>query len=509
TPSPSLTTQAQAASLVNAQETQASEVQMTGKAKYKKDENIYGILAATGQLEQMYVVNQFEVTKAGQITDLGNYDEIANLTDTSTLETQGKRISFSANKGNFYYQGSKQNADLPWTFQIKYYLDGREVDAGSLAGAKGDLKLRIKSQKTKGVDPVFYDNFMLQISLTLDNEKASRVQSPDATVADAGSSRQFNYTVMPGEDADILLAAKVEDFEMDGISIAAIPFNMTMDLPDSDGMVKGMNKLSDGVSDLDDGVGEFKDGLGEYVAGVELFDQGIGQINQNMSKLTKGGTSLQKGSSQIDQGLEKIAGGGAGLQQGSAQIGQTLNSLAASLETMDLSGLNPKDAAIIKQTIGGLSKNYSTFDQGLKEYTGGVSTLSKNYGNFHKGLKEYTNGVGKLGKGFKEVASGSHKLASNGSKLTDGMSELKKGTGKLSDSVAKMPEKTQEKIDDMMSDYVKEFDMVSFVDSSNKKINAVQFTLTTPEIKIPEVQEEVEEETEENLLDRFVSLFKK
>ncbi|MCR4956732.1 MAG: hypothetical protein K6A30_08605 [Lachnospiraceae bacterium] len=35
------------------------------EAKYEKDENIYGILKANGNLDEMYVVNQFEVKKAG------------------------------------------------------------------------------------------------------------------------------------------------------------------------------------------------------------------------------------------------------------------------------------------------------------------------------------------------------------------------------------------------------------------------------------------------------------
>ena len=47
-------------------------------------------------------------------------------------------------------------------------------------------------------------------------------------------------------------------------------------------------------------------------------------------------------------------------------------------------------------------------------------------------------------------------------------------TAELNDGVSKMPSKTQ-KIDEMMSDYVKDFDMVSFVDAINKHINAVQF----------------------------------
>ncbi len=480
-----------------------------GNAKYKKDENIYGILKADGTLDETYVVNQFEVKKAGNITDIATFDEVSNLTNTEELNQDGKNISFYAEKGNFYYQGSSDNAELPWDFEIKYYLDDKNVSAGDLAGADGEMKITIKSSENEAVDDIFYENYMLQVSMTLNNEQAKNIHSKDATVADAGESRQYNYTVMPGDDADITLKADIEDFEMGGISIAAIPFSMTVDMPDSDSMLKGMNKLTDGVDELDDGVGELRDGVGEYADGMSEFSDGLNTINDNMVKVSDGGNDISEGSSKIADGLNKIGKGGDGLKDGSKQIGDTLQMFSAKVGTMDLSGLAPEDAAFIMQVAAGLSKNYSEFDAGIGSYVDGVNKLSKNYSKFDNGLHKYTNGISKLSNGVDKLADGGNELADGGDELYDGICELKDGTAKMANGVAKMPAKTEKKIDEMMSDYVKDFDLVSFVDADNKNINAVQFTITTPEIKKAEVKEEVKEEKEESLVQRFVKLFKK
>ena len=332
-----------------------------GDARYTKDENIYGILKQDGSIDNMYVVNQFEVTKAGYITDLGIYEDVENLTNTEEVEIYDGKIKVYADKGNFYYQGTNCFSYLPWDFDINYYLNGEKADIDELKGADGEVKIKIKSSKNEEADDTFYENYMLQVSLTLDNEKAKNVVCGDATVADAGESRQYNYTVMPEDDANITLKADVTDFEMDGISIAAIPFTMSVDMPDSDSMLKGMSKLSDGVNDLDDGVGELRDGVNEYVDGISEFNDALEIVATNLEKVSDGGNELSDGSSKIAEGLEKVSEGGSGLIEGSKQINDTLKLLAGKISTMDLSGLSKEDAAFLTQVVAGLSQNYGRF----------------------------------------------------------------------------------------------------------------------------------------------------
>lgn len=62
------------------------------EAEYEKDENIYGSLNEDGSVKELYVVNQFAVKKAGEITDCGIYDSVTNLTDQNEILSENGKL---------------------------------------------------------------------------------------------------------------------------------------------------------------------------------------------------------------------------------------------------------------------------------------------------------------------------------------------------------------------------------------------------------------------------------
>lgn len=477
------------------------------EAEYEKDENVYGSLNEDGSVKELYVVNQFAVKKAGEIIDCGKYDSVTNLTDMNEILSENGKYKFQAKEGNFYYQGNIVSGKLPWDIAIQYFLDGKEVMAEELAGAAGKMELRIKTSKNKDVDKVFFENYMMQVSVTLDNEQCSNIKAAGAAIADAGTSRQINFTVMPGKQADIVLKADVKDFEMGGISIAAVPFSMSVDLPDTEDMTSGLLELADGIQELNDGVGELDNGTSEFADGVGEFDDGLQKINKNFGSLVSGAKSLSKGSSSINNGLQKIKKSGKSITDGSSGIAGGLSGLNKKVSSMDLSGLAPADAAYLKQMVAALDTNYGQFNQGLSQYVGGVGKLAKNYSQFDSGVSEYSGGVSKMGKGISSLAGGSAKLASGAEDLADGVSELYDGTKEMADGTADMPDEMDQEIDKMMNEYTYDFDLVSFASKENKSVNAVQFTLSTPEISVEEEETVEVKEEKKGFLERLKALF--
>lgn len=80
------------------------------------------------------MVNAFTVTEAGEITDYGDYESVHNLTSLEAIEEDKDEYTFYSEKGKFYYQGNMVDAQLPWNFEMKYVLDGKEVSTEELAG---------------------------------------------------------------------------------------------------------------------------------------------------------------------------------------------------------------------------------------------------------------------------------------------------------------------------------------------------------------------------------------
>lgn len=288
-----------------------SAAAVSGNAAIKgKDEVIYAILAWDGSVRAMYAINHFAIAEAGSITDFGDYTSVENLTDTAPMAHNDDAVTVQTNAENFYYQGNMAGAELPWILDIGYSLDGVDIAPQELAGKSGVLDIHVATKQNTSINPVFYDNYMLQISITLDTEKCSDINAPGATLASAGKNKIIAYTVMPGKDANILLSATVKDFTMTGIDISAIPFSMSIEMPDTDSMINDFTDLSDAISDLNDGVGDLLDGVAD---------------------LQSGSDQLQDGSSDIKQGLEQLSGNSGQLIDASKQIKEALSQISSSL----------------------------------------------------------------------------------------------------------------------------------------------------------------------------------
>ena len=330
-----------------------------------KDEVVYAVLSPEGAVNTVQVVNRFEITAAGSYTDRGNYTSVTNLTDTRPLTRQGDSVAFDATEGNFYYQGNMASADLPWTFDISYTLDGTKTTPQELAGKSGKLEIRIRTAKNSSANAVFYENYMLQLSMSLDTDKCGDILAPGATVAIAGKNTVIAHTILPGKDADISVSAAVRDFAMDGISISAMPFSMNIDLPDTGGMENDLKKLAEGIAGLNDGVGKLADGAAE---------------------LKEGSSGLKDGSAGIQQGLQKLSGSSGQLIKASAQIKSALSQIASNLKKQLSGGMDLSDLAKLPQGLKQMS-------QGLKDISTGLADLKNGFVPAYSALDSAIQGI--------------------------------------------------------------------------------------------------------------------
>jgi putative membrane protein len=69
------------------------------------------------------------------------------------------------------------NAVLPWNIVIRYFLNGSETAADELAGKSGKLKIQIKITENVASNTDFFDNYALQLSMTLDGEKCNDISA--------------------------------------------------------------------------------------------------------------------------------------------------------------------------------------------------------------------------------------------------------------------------------------------------------------------------------------------
>ncbi|HHU06066.1 MAG TPA: hypothetical protein GXZ65_06270 [Clostridiales bacterium] len=340
------------------------------EASASKEEVVYANLHNDGTVGQIYVVNIFESSTGGTVKDKGDYESVVNLTDTSEIKLTGNELTFSMGSGRFYYQGNMKSTLLPWHFDISYSLDGDALSAEEIAGKSGALEINITTKDSAYADNAFFENYMLQVSLTLDTSKCRNISADGATVANAGKDKIINYTVMPNSAGKLKLSADVTDFEMKPIQITAVPLSISVDTPDT-------GSLSDELSPFSDAIRQLRDG-------ASLLAEGIGELRNGFAGYKNGFTELRGGSAGFLGGIKSLAEQSPALNEGSAAILEGLKTLSASLETGQLSSLAQLSelpgalyqlSIAAEQVASGLTELETSFSQGYAALSAAIEAL--------------------------------------------------------------------------------------------------------------------------------------
>jgi len=334
----------------------------SGKSVSYKEENIYALLDNNGLFKNAFVVNAFKVEEPGIIEDYGDYDLVKNLTTTEKLEVIGDKISVSAPAGMFYYQGNTSKMELPWKITIRYTLDGKEVTPEELPGVEGNLQIDITISKNTGVQGYYATHYALQTMVTLDSEVCTWIEAKGASIINSGKNKIVSFTLLPAQEADYSISAKVAGFYMNGIQFSGIPLSISGIKFDGGSVFTGeLSKLTDGIGEIEKGaagisagVEDLKEGAGKFHNGMKNMQSGIGQINDSLKKLTAQNSALKTGMGEIADGLSAIIKG--------------LEGFNVSIEGLEgLTGASGEINAGISELASGLAQLKGSFEKYEKQ----------------------------------------------------------------------------------------------------------------------------------------------
>ena len=151
--------------------------------------------------------------------------------------------------------------------------------------------------------------------------------------------------VLPGSDGDVGLTADVHDFEMSGMTIAAVPYDVADSLGD-------MSELTDGLDQLVDA---------------------ISQLNSGASQLSSGASQLQNGASQYGSGLTQLSEGSAQLTAASDQIAAALAQIGS------MGGQTPEGGTVSLSALAQLPSALRQLKAGLEQIGAGIDQLNEGY----------------------------------------------------------------------------------------------------------------------------------
>lgn len=430
-----------------------------------KIETVYGVLQLTGVVKDVYIVNEFDVIKLGMLSDFGDYSSVKNLTNIEKISNEDEKVSAYSDEGKFYYQGDFKSKELPWKFDIIYTLDGKTVMPDKLSGKSGNLEISINTEKNDNVINEYYENYMLQITVTLHAENCEDLIVDNGMLASVGGSKIITFTSMPDQDLKCSLSANVTDFEMDGISINAVPFSFDLDMLDMDEFESGLTDLSVGVSklnqgayelrtgslDINKGIGSLADGSDEFYKGLLMIDgsgQSIGEgssgikdaldlLNQQLQGMNN--DELVAGLTGIRDGLTGISDGLEGIRLGMIQANQMMGAAVIKIPEEKLT-----DSQILALK-GNPDIDQDVIDLLLDYYAAGVEVKATwaeaNVAYSQSNIAETKAGIdniilaidqmilGSSNSGLDELVAGVNQLATKYAEFDDGLSKYLDGIG--------------------------------------------------------------------------------
>ena len=384
----------------------------------QKEENVYASLEEDGTVSGVYVVNEYDLEKDTRITDYGDYTEVTNLTTEDKIEETADGYTVEGKKGKFYYQGNLETKELPWKIQISYYLNGEKKNPKELAGESGNLEIRISVKKNEKVKGDYFEDYLLQATVTLDSEKCKNIQAEGATLANVGADKQILYNIMAGQEEEFSITSEVTDFEMDGISFQGVPMSFAIDTVSLDmtALYEQTDELKEAVSRLDEGAGSLKEGTGELAKGSSRLLDATGSLAQGAVSLKTGtdgaalgSSSLVRGSQELETGIGTYLNGVSSAASGSKSLIQGADSLK-------------EGAPVLEAGAGQLAEGTRTYTEGTESYIDGVQA-------YISGVEQLKEGAGQLAglKNLGEVSRGITVLKDSSQQLTDGAAALSDG----------------------------------------------------------------------------------
>lgn len=398
-------------------------VQITAlAAEPQKEEVVYVTLDSAGETQRMIVVNSFKTNGNKKITDYGSYKKIKNLSSTEKPDTSGGKVVFNTGGADeFRYQGEVESGELPWSLRIGYKLNSRPVKGEEMVGKSGSAEITLEVKSNPASDSYYRDNYIAQITMTLDTNKCGNIVCDDAIAADVGSNRQLTFMTLPGRSKTFKITFDAKNFEMDGLTIAMLKLSDGILGNTVDNAAVTVSGVTSGISALIDGSGQLKNGAEDLVSAISLLNTGSQSIKNSFPALNAGLSSLDSGAAELSGGLQtlysasnRIRSGLFELDSKSADIANGISAVEGGLEEMTKN----------KQTIqSGLNK--------LKQSKTSVKTLTESGGKLIDGYEQIYGGISEMADKKGEIQAGLDTLHTSGTDI----SAMSAGLGSLSDGM--------------------------------------------------------------------------
>lgn len=482
----------------------------------RKEENIYVNLDYDGVVDGVYVVNAYNLDEETDVCDYGNYYEIRNLSNNNKLDFSDDKTCMTVPKGLFYYQGNRNDKNIPWNVNVSYKLDNEIINASELSGKNGNIEINLNISKNTNMDSFFFDNYLLQVTFTLDSSKVKNINANGGMIANNSGNKQITYSIIAGHEKNIKLSFDATNFSMNGISINAIPMQMDVTIDNIDELISKVKELQNAIKGINEGTGSVHDGISRINAGAKEFEFGSLNLKNGLELFNSNSSKLTEGSKTILDTLKLIP--------------TTLNEKI--LEVIEEAKIEISENESIQDIINIINENkdeykelcemiYPKLQELLEKYDGKIEEIKaidfsklfdeliSKYSEFDDALNKYVDTVDNIANGYTKMYMGFDALVNGLEELNNGSNTLYGYTTELSNQTSNLDIEINNAINDIQEKFRNsDFTYRSFTSDENTNIGNVQFVIKTKDIVIEKEKVKEKKEKENSFVDKLINLFK-
>lgn len=448
---------------------------LASAADVERNETVYVSLDNHGQPLDVRVVTWLRGNAGGDTwTDYGRYDSVQSSVSDIAPSIGDGTITWPASSlqgEGLFYQGTTA-ADLPIKLQITYFLNGKQIEPEQLAGASGEVLIKLQVQNRlrqervlsyRGYDhklqqskQTLYTPLVVQVTQALPVGTWSEIKADGANRVLAGDQLRLSWALFPYPDAEFSLKMLGEQISLAPLEIIVLP--MMPVLPDLDvagqltQLLAGVDQLSVSLQQLAGAAGTLASGQAQAVAGGQQLAAGLGALVQAAQ-------SAEAGAKSVADGLSALQASHAELVKASSRLLQSGN---PELQAM-AAGLSAEAEALAGLTTGGRS-----LTGGLAQLSSAISTLSQEVTGLFAGADQLAGGQQALSSGLQAL-------------LTQGVTPMREAAlGQYAE--AALGGATTAAMRQLVAEHH------SFIDNGRNDIGQVQYLLRTAGVPSPVVE---------------------
>jgi len=278
--------------------------------KPRYHENYYALLSPTGEFKQGALVREYETKGYSSLTDYGTYENVKNLSNSVAVQSNGNQHTLDLSKGNvdsLFLEGetAEPYSLLPWSIQIRYELNGLEVQPETLAGEKGLVKIHVQFTKNPNAQDYAAKNYVMMARSSFSAEDILSLKAEKAQVVSLGEKKEVIFVLLPGEEDDFTIEVGSNSFSFSGLQFQMAPLRSSQVDKITD-LREAKEESEDSYHALKDAGNSLLDSLDASQKSVEAMRKNIANSEALLRKTQEEGRAYQNSRDQIYQDMETV-----------------------------------------------------------------------------------------------------------------------------------------------------------------------------------------------------------